>query len=448
MGFPTTSFPPGYYYASQAQVEAFYRAIQERFYVAFPTGVFPPLNWTGYGSGGVVRSTSSYNPPFLYPHTGYQAAPITGQQTGYADQIAFLQQALEDSSGAWVKPSLVAGLDGFSYTGWSWGPLGYSNSPAPFQYQWNDPDETTQGPSLLKEAGCSINPDTGLYDWTRQRPAEIADLSNVTTYANDVQYSGNTPVEGDIARYIDDGTIYQLTGGAWVRCVNQNQPTRILTGFGLCQYGDYVGHFLWAEMYGVLSRMTTTIGPTIFTNGSPGVEYVGSSGVGGSRSSPAYTMDDAYNATAAGWTTTAGTGPVWIGGYDAPFANVNYGINSGPPSYYGSAARQNSYYYAGDYPANLSGISRTVSFYGVMISFDPTATFDKLGDSIPDQDRLTLLLTKSMGTSTAAFTPEYFPSTNAMPPKPATVTPPSVNAGWSVNVLYCFKLTTWGFQYV
>jgi len=118
--------------------------------------------------------------------------------------------------------------------------------------------------------------------FTRKWPREIADDTD-------------TGEDGQRARYRTTAQMYDHVGGAWVLSEDQLTPPDTVEGRGLCVSGDYVGPWIWNELWAVCKVMRWTM---VYERGTVEYDWRGS-GVSSKYSSSAYyDGDDASEALA------------------------------------------------------------------------------------------------------------------------------------------------------
>ena len=456
MSLPS-SFTSTYDFRLLSNIKPFWEALNRRYLaLGSPSFGVPAIGDDCSGAG------CTYTPP------GAVARSIFN--------IDSLQGAVVGMAGAFIDSGLIGSLTGYTVTYTSGG--GAILPLMNWTTSGGDADEATNGPNILKRIGCTKDRN-GNYNLTRKRPARITGLTQldptdgVTVIAglyDDglLNVANDTPVIGAIA-YYDPGKVsvnypgygfwptypdqnagcrYILTMVAgvktWVKATDQRVKPTELTGWGVAVAGDYLGPWIWqqlAAIFPLCKDQKASAGYGIVTDMS-GASYVNDIGTPQPDGRVYGTGDQdniVPNAKAAAIADyNAGgvsTGGAWVIGGTAvsfPAAESQYSVhyvgsdNTIPGDGYSSGgaglARVTAKFTVSGQNAVMTS-NRTIEWFywidGKTTTFDGLP-FGKLGDTIPDQSKLTSFETASPGMAAITETTNIFPASTTYPGWPTT----------------------------
>lgn len=404
-GWHNTSFGVGYQWSKTVNFTDFLKSMQEVYLIAGLADPVPRMlaNFEDV-SGGAQRGAFNDFSAILAGRWDYFIYAI---QKGIEDAVG--------SGGVFVKV-------GSTITG--------AASTADFSWQmfFDESLVAGVGPGLLKYAGCPLD-STGLTrNWTRKRPARIADVlsggvaSNFDDTCDNPAY--NTPAIGQIAWNTATGFKYQLQSvsgvNTWVFCDQRLDPT-IISGSGKMNKLDYIGHWLWGEMYLALNALSWVQNPLniSYSAAAPSAALhrrgYSDNSTGSTRHNPGTSLADAKSKAIAEWNSS---GEVNVGSGDAVFSGQTY-TRDDIGLFIAEIVRDRSINVMSTYPV-VAGASLTVEIYScstVPYAFQgaPDNRFGTMGDSIPGNNAYALIATPGSGGSYTIST------TTTVPPWSTTV---------------------------
>lgn len=241
MGFPVTTFADTYDWAAVDNLGAFWAAIQERHKIindglaAGPSDPFPArLPVAGDFVAGVTGAIA--------------ATPLDLSGTLHRPKFAFcidtIQLWITTYYGLFVATA-VGGTPVSNYVGKAalhfWGGAAVGTAENIFAYI------STYGTDA---AGNHSG-------FTRQRPARIFTVAD-TTYDDNAGNTNNVVANGHTAYCNTDGLKYTRTAGVWVLAADQTTLCTVLVGVGTIRAGDYIGPWIWRELYKAIKELRWT----------------------------------------------------------------------------------------------------------------------------------------------------------------------------------------------
>jgi len=433
MGWPVTTFTQTYDWAKVANIAAFWAAFNEKLAMAGISPVRLPV-----AGDDVSCANSDYNGSLGYaawtPGVRAQTMSDPGYAGRYRYPIQCMQATLQTNGGIgslFVDRHNVSTLSGLAltYSGGGHGDGTYGDAFNRFLQNYTL--HGTNGDQGMIYAGCSYCAAAGQYWWTRKRPARITSSSD-TVYDDDLyNTAANAPANGDVAYNDGDrGRKYLRTAGVWGLATDQTASCRLLTGWGFCAPGDYIGPWIWSELYGLMQEMKSTYGSSSFTfysalksitdtaNDDDGTGH----GTGADIVTP-------LKATA---TTDFNAASYGASALNLPYAyeKVDYSAST-PPAISNADAtltrRRGPVYFhviGGPPPADLVALSSSPPFNRAIDYYLYTRTttfgggtpaYNKLGDSVPNQDTLTLWMTDGPDATARSYSDSSLPSASAAP---------------------------------
>lgn len=241
MGFPFTTFSDTYDWAAVDNIGAFWAAIAERHKIindgigTGPADPFPSrLPAAGDYVAGLIGGLA-FTPVDLMGmlHVVKFAFCIDTMQTWITTYIGhFVATAVGG-----VPVSNYAGKTGLHF----WNTQSGSSSENIFDYI------STYGTDA---AGNHSG-------FTRQRPARIFTVAD-TAYDDNAGNTNNVVANGHTAYCNTDGLKYTRTAGVWVLATDQSTLCTVLVGVGTMRAGDYIGPWIWRELYLALKELRWT----------------------------------------------------------------------------------------------------------------------------------------------------------------------------------------------